>query len=69
MTAEDLQDLQNRGDFEVKDGDEGEDEEDEFEVLPVSLRDRVNLYGLGADVLVEDVMSTETSLLCYRYPD
>jgi tyrosinase len=35
---------------------------------PVSLWDTLGLYGLGEDKRVKDVMSTETSLLCYKYP-
>ncbi|KAM0304125.1 hypothetical protein ACHAO8_011397 [Botrytis cinerea] len=34
----------------------------------VSLSDPLKLYGIGEDIKVEDVMSTETPLLCYKYP-
>ncbi|TGO32564.1 hypothetical protein BHYA_0306g00070 [Botrytis hyacinthi] len=34
----------------------------------VSLNDPLKLYGIGEDIKVEDVMSTETPLLCYKYP-
>lgn len=32
------------------------------------MRSQLKLYGLGEDKTVEDMISTETSLLCYRYP-
>jgi tyrosinase len=34
-----------------------------------SLDDEFNMWGMGPNITVREIMSTETDILCYRYPD
>lgn len=35
--------------------------------VDASLRDSLPMGGLARDVIVEDIINTESELLCYRY--
>ena len=35
--------------------------------IPASMNDTLNMLGIADDVLVKDVMSTTSGVLCYRY--
>ncbi|RFU25773.1 hypothetical protein B7463_g10564, partial [Scytalidium lignicola] len=51
--------------------EEGSKTDMELELLQVpqvSRREPLKLYGLGEDKIVEDLMLTESTLLCYKYP-